>query len=71
MVLNLMWLFCGAFIGGLITLFLTAAVSVNREAKRREELLKENKDLLEEVKTLRAILTKEESEGARNERAGS
>lgn len=67
MVLNLMWLFCGAFIGGLVTLFFTAAVSVNKEAEKNEELIKENNDLLEEVKTLRAILTKEESEGARNE----
>lgn len=67
MVLNLMWLFCGAFIGGLITLFLTAAVSVNREAERKEELLKENKDLLEEVKTLRAILAGDGKEGAQNE----
>lgn len=52
---ELMWLFCGALIGGWITLFFTAAVSGSKE----EELIKENNDLLKEVKTLRAILTKE------------
>lgn len=59
MVLNLMWLFCGAFIGGLVALFFTAAVSVSKEAERNEELVKENNDLLEEVKTMRAILAEE------------
>lgn len=46
---DLMWLFCGAFLGGLASLILTAAVSANGESEKREELMIRNKELEEEL----------------------
>ena len=49
---DLMWLFCGAFIGGLITLFFTAVLNASHEkteleqARRKIEALKEDKRAL-------------------------
>lgn len=47
---DLMWLFCGAFLGGLASLILAAAVSANGESEKREELMIRNKELEEELK---------------------
>lgn len=48
--IDLVWLFCGAFLGGLASLILTAAVSANGESEKREELMIRNKELEEELK---------------------
>lgn len=49
---DLMWLFCGAFIGGLVTLFFTAMLNASHEkteleqARRKIEALQEDKRAL-------------------------
>lgn len=49
---DLMWLFCGAFIGGLITLFFSAMLNISQEkteleqARRKIEALEEDKRAL-------------------------
>ncbi len=49
---DLMWLFCGAFIGGLVTLFFSAMLNISHEktelehARRKIEKLEEDKRAL-------------------------
>lgn len=46
---DLMWLFCGAFIGGLITLFFTAMLNASHENKSNFELHQNSKGVVANV----------------------
>lgn len=53
---DLMWLFCGAFIGGLITLFFMAMVNASHEAEALEQAQRKIQALEEDKRALRIAL---------------
>ena len=54
---DLMWLFCGAFIGGLITLFFMAMVNASHEAEALEQAQRKIQALEEDKRALKNALT--------------
>ena len=53
---DLMWLFCGAFIGGLITLFFMAMVNASHEAEALEQAQRKIQALEEDKRALKMAL---------------
>lgn len=53
---DLMWLFCGAFIGGLITLFFMAMVNASHEAEALEQAQRKIQALEEDKRALKIAL---------------
>lgn len=53
---DLMWLFCGAFIGGLITLFFTAVLNASHEKTELEQARRKIEALQEDKRALRIAL---------------
>ena len=53
---DLMWLFCGAFIGGLITLFFTAMLNASHEKTELEQARRKIEALQEDKRALRIAL---------------
>ena len=53
---DLMWLFCGAFIGGLITLFFTAMLNASHEKTELEQARRKIEALQEDKRVLRIAL---------------
>lgn len=53
---DLMWLFCGAFIGGLITLFFTAMLNASHEKTELEQARRKIEALQEDKRALRMAL---------------
>lgn len=54
---DLMWLFCGAFIGGLVTLFFMAMVNAGHEAEALEQARRKIQALEEDKRALKNALT--------------
>ncbi len=53
---DLMWLFCGAFIGGLVTLFFMAMVNAGHEAEALEQARRKIQALEEDKRALKIAL---------------
>lgn len=53
---DLMWLFCGAFIGGLVTLFFMAMVNASHEAEALEQARRKIQALEEDKRALKMAL---------------